>query len=435
MGKYDEIQVHEKPPLHIALPLGLQHLFAMFGSTVLVPILFGVNPATILLMNGVGTLLYLFITKGQIPAYLGSSFAFISPVLLVLGKYNGLDGYGYVLGGFLAVGVVLTIVGVIIKLVGTAWIDIIFPPAAMGAIVAVIGLELVPVAANMAGWIAPPAPEDAINWVMDPKAATVALLTLVITVVFWVTLRGFLKIIPILLGLISGYIIAAIPYFGLVTFGAVTDASWVAMPELYRIQFDWSAIIIILPAALVLIPEHIGHLFVTGNIVKKDLMKEPGLDRSFIGNGVSTIISSFFGSTPNTTYGENIGVLAITRVYSTYVIGLAAVLAIFLSFSGKLSALISSIPVPVMGGISMLLFGIIAASGIRMLVEAKVDYSKSQNLILTCIVLVVGISGVILDINIKDFQITLTGMGLATVVAIFLGIFFKLLDVFKLSNE
>lgn len=423
-----EIQVHERPPLSQTVPLGLQHLFAMFGSTVLVPILFGVNPATILLMNGIGTILYLFITKGKIPAYLGSSFAFISPVLVVLDRYHGDEGFSYALGGFLAVGIVLTLVGILIKAIGVKWIDIVFPPAAMGAIVAVIGLELVPVAAEMAGWIAP---EDAApgEWSMNLVDATVAALTLIITIVFWVTLRGFLKIIPILLGIISGYIISAL--FGILDLSSVDQAAWVALPELYTIKFDISAILIILPAALVLLPEHIGHLFVTSNIVGKDLTKDPGLDRSFIGNGVSTIISSFFGSTPNTTYGENIGVLAITRVYSTFVIGTAAVFAIILSFSGKLSAVISSIPTPVMGGISLLLFGIIAASGIRMLVESQIDYSKSQNLILTCIVLVIGISGA--TVQIKD--VALTGMGLATVVAILLGLFFKLLDVLKLSNE
>lgn len=427
MAKYDEIQVHERPPLHQSVPLGLQHLFAMFGSTVLVPILFGVNPATILLMNGIGTLLYLLITKGQIPAYLGSSFAFISPVLVVLGKYNGNDGFGYALGGFLIVGIVLTVVGIIVKFAGTNWIDVIFPPAAMGAIVAVIGLELVPVAANMAGWI-PPA-DAGKDWTMDIPTATVALLTLLITIIFWVTLRGFLKIIPILLGIISGYIIAY--FFGMLDFKLVHEASWLSTPEFYTMKFDWSAVFIILPAALVLIPEHIGHLFVTSNIVGKDLMKEPGLDRSFIGNGISTIVSSFFGSTPNTTYGENIGVLAITRVYSTWVIGMAAIMSIVLSFIGKLAALIQSIPTPVMGGISLLLFGIIAASGIRMLVEAKVDYSQSQNLILTCVVLVIGISGA----SVKIGEVALTGMGLATVVAIILGLFFKLLEVLNLSNE
>lgn len=432
MAKYDEIQVDQRLPLLKSLPLSLQHLFAMFGSTVLVPILFGINPAIILLMNGVGTLLYIFITKGKIPAYLGSSFAFISPVTVVMGKYTGLEGYGYALGGFLAVGIVLSLVAWIVKVAGTAWLDIIFPPAAMGAIVAVIGLELVPVAANMAGWI-PDEGVDPNSWTMDPTSATVALLTLIITIICWVTLRGFLKIIPILIGIISGYIIAF--FFGILDLSTVKDAAWISLPEYYQIKFDWSAIIVILPAALVLIPEHIGHLFVTGNIVRKDLTKDPGLDRSLAGNGISTIISSFVGSTPNTTYGENIGVLAITRVYSTWIIGLAAVIAIILSFSGKLAALIMSIPTPVMGGISILLFGIIAASGIRMLVESKIDYSRSQNLILTCVVLVVGISGAAINIAIGDVELELTGMGLSTIIAIILALFFKLLDILKLSNE
>lgn len=427
MATPKEIQVHERPPLQQSIPLGLQHLFAMFGSTVLVPILFGVNPATVLLMNGIGTIIYLFITKGKIPAYLGSSFAFISPVIVVLGKYQGDEGYSYALGGFFLVGLVLTIVGIIVRFAGTKWIDVLFPPAAMGAIVAVIGLELVPVAAEMAGWI-PPADAGA-DWSMDPKAATVALLTLVVTIIFWVTLRGFLKIIPILLGIISGYVIAWL--FDLLNFEAVHDASWFTLPEFYTMKFDLSAMLIILPAALVLIPEHIGHLFVTSNIVGKDLMKDPGLDRSFIGNGVSTMLSSFFGSTPNTTYGENIGVLAITRVYSTWVLGIAAIMAIILSFLGKLAAMIQSIPTPVMGGISLLLFGIIAASGIRMLVEAKIDYSKSQNLILTCVVLVIGISGASIQLG----DVSLTGMGLATIVAILLSAFFKILEVLNLSNE
>ncbi|MCM3742324.1 uracil permease [Oceanobacillus luteolus] len=418
--KHREIGVDERLPLIQSFPLSLQHLFAMFGSTVLVPILFGVDPATILLMNGIGTLLYIFITKGKIPAYLGSSFAFISPVTVVLTQGGG---YGAALGGFFVVGLVLVIVGLIVKFAGTNWIDVIFPPAAMGAIVAVIGLELVPVAADMAGLIAAP------DTPRDTTAITVSLLTLGATIVYWVTMRGFLKIIPILLGIVTGYVIATI--YGIVDYTAVKEAAWIQMPTYYQIEFNWSDILIILPAALVLIPEHIGHLVVTGNIVKKDLVKDPGLDRSLFGNGISTMISSFFGSTPNTTYGENIGVLAITKVYSTWVIGGAALIAVILSFCGKLAALISSIPTPVMGGISLLLFGIIAVSGLRMLVEAKIDYSNSQNVILTCVVLGIGVSGASLDIG----TVGLTGMGLATVVAIVVSLFFKLLDILKLSNE
>lgn len=420
-----EIQVHERLPFWESLPLSFQHLFAMFGSTVLVPVIFGVDPATILLMNGIGTLLYILITKGKIPAYLGSSFAFISPVTIVLERFGGIEGYGYALGGFLAVGLVLTLTGWLISKVGTKWLDIIFPPAAMGAIVAVIGLELVPVAARMAGLISDGSPD----WKMDPKVVTVSLLTLAITIICWVTLRGFLGIIPILIGIVAGYIIAFA--FGLVNMEQVEQAKFFAFPTFYSIKFDLSAILTILPAALVLIPEHIGHLVVTGNIVKKDLVKDPGLHRSLMGNGVSTILSSLFGSTPNTTYGENIGVLGITRVYSVWVIGGAAIIAILLSFFGKISALISTIPDAVMGGISLLLFGIIAASGMRMLVESQVDYNKSRNLILTTVVLVIGISGASITLG----KVTLSGMGLATVVAIILSLFFKLLDLLKLSNE
>ncbi|GGN67065.1 uracil permease [Oceanobacillus indicireducens] len=418
--KQREIGVDERLPFMQSLPLSLQHLFAMFGSTVLVPILFGVDPATILLMNGFGTLLYIFITKGKIPAYLGSSFAFISPVTVVLTQGGG---YGAALGGFFVVGAVLVLIGLIVKFAGTSWIDFIFPPAAMGAIVAVIGLELVPTAADMAGLIA------AQDEPRDTTAITVALLTLGATIIYWVTMRGFLKIIPILLGIVTGYIIATI--YGIVDYTAVKEAAWIQMPTYYKIEFNWADILIILPAALVLIPEHIGHLVVTGNIVKRDLVKDPGLDRSLLGNGISTMISSLFGSTPNTTYGENIGVLAITRVYSTWIIGGAAITAIILSFCGKLAALISSIPTPVMGGISLLLFGIIAVSGLRMLVEAQIDYNNSQNVILTCVVLGIGISGASINIG----SVALTGMGLATIVAIIISIFFRLLDVLKLSNE
>ncbi|MBT2600706.1 MULTISPECIES: uracil permease [Oceanobacillus] len=415
-----EIQVDERLPLLQSLPLSLQHLFAMFGSTVLVPILFGVDPATILLMNGIGTLLYIFITKGKIPAYLGSSFAFISPVTMVITEGGG---YGAALGGFFVVGLVLVIIGLIVRYAGTSWIDVIFPPAAMGAIVAVIGLELVPTAADMAGLL----PQADVP--RDTTAILVSLITLSATIIYWVTMRGFLKIIPILLGIITGYAVATM--FGIVDFGAVREASWIQMPTYYQIEFNWSDILIILPAALVLVPEHIGHLVVTGNIVKKDLVKEPGLDRSLFGNGFSTMISSFLGSTPNTTYGENIGVLAISKVYSTWVIGGAAIIAVLLSFCGKLAALISSIPTPVMGGISLLLFGIIAVSGLRMLVEQQIDYNKSQNLILTCVVLAIGVSGASINIG----SVELKGMGLATIVAIVISLFFKLLDVLKLSNE
>jgi uracil permease len=401
------IPVDKRLPLLETIPLSLQHLFAMFGSTVLVPILFKVNPATILLFNGIGTILYLFICRGKIPAYLGSSFAFLSPVFLVLAQYS----YEAALGGFIVVGVVFCIVGLIVRAIGTSWIDVIFPPAAMGAIVAVIGLELMPTAAGMAGLTAE---------TPDSTTIMVSVLTLAITVFASVAFRGFLSIIPILLGVVGGYIIAC--FAGLVDWSIVAKAPWFALPTIYTPTFDLGAILIILPAALVVIAEHIGHLIVTGNIVGSDLTKDPGLDRSIFGNGLSTIISGFFGSTPNTTYGENIGVLAITKVYSTWVIGGAAIFAILLSCFGKLAAAIQSIPTPVMGGVSMLLFGVIAASGIRILVEGKVDYNKPTNLLLTSIVMGLGVSTASITIG----TVTLKGMALATVVAIILSLAFRI---------
>ncbi|AGL00423.1 uracil permease [Desulfoscipio gibsoniae] len=421
------IQVHERLPLLQTLPLSLQHLFAMFGATVLVPILFDVDPATVLLFNGIGTLLYLVICKGAIPAYLGSSFAFISPLLVVLPKY----GYEAALGGFIAVGLVFCAVALIISVAGTRWIDVIFPPAAMGAIVAVIGLELAPVAAEMAGLNVEK---------LDPAVITVSLFTLAVTILGSVLFRGFLAIIPILIGIVSGYILAL--FMGMVdtsfmaaytnkeSFKELLEALFVK-PTFYRPEFNPAAIAVVLPAALVVIAEHIGHLFVTSNIVGKDLAKEPGLHRSLLGNGLSTAISGFFGSTPNTTYGENIGVLAITKVYSVWVIGGAAIFAILLSFIGILADIIKSIPSAVMGGVSLLLFGVIAASGIRMLVEAKVDYNKARNLILTSVVLIVGVSGAHIEIG----AVTLQGMGLATVVAILLSLAFRLFDALGLTED
>ena len=410
------IDTTERPPLLTTIPLSLQHLFAMFGSTVLVPILFHVNPATVLLFNGIGTLFYLILCKGKIPAYLGSSFAFLSPVFLVLSQYS----YEAALGGFIVVGIVFCIVSFIVHTIGTSWIDVIFPPASMGAIVAVIGLELMPTAANMAGLTG----ENT-----DTTVIFVSIATLAITIFASMAFRGFLSIIPILIGVVAGYVIAFT--VGIVDLSHVESAPWFAIPTIYTPEFDLRAILIILPASIVVIVEHIGHLIVTGNIVGRNLAKDPGLDRSLLGNGVSTIFSGFFGSTPNTTYGENIGVLAITKVYSTWVIGGAAIFAILLSCLGKLAALIQSIPVPVMGGVSMLLFGVIAASGIRILVEAKVDYNNPMNLLLTSIVMGVGVSTASLTIG----TVTLRGMALATVIAIILSISFRIILALRRSEQ
>ena len=410
------IQVEERPPLLLNIPLSLQHLFAMFGATVLVPFLFKVNPTTCLFMNGIGTLLYLFLTKGKIPSYLGSSFAFISPVMVIIAS----SGYSAAQSGFIVFGLLFLLFSIIIKFAGTSWIDVIFPPAAMGAIIAVIGLELAPTAAGMAGLTG-----DAI----DPKNVMVSMFTLAVTVVGTVAFRSFLAIIPVLFGVICGYVFAF--FLGMVDFTPVANAPWLQVPSFYQPTFDLNAILIIAPAALVVLAEHIGHLLVTGNVVGRDLIKDPGLSRSLFADGCSNILSGFFGATPNTTYGENIGVMAITKVYSVWVIGGAAVMAILLSFIGKLAELIRGIPVPVMGGVCLLLFGVIAASGLRVLVERKVDYSKSSNLVMTSVIMIVGMSGAKLTFG----SITVQGMVLATLIAIVMSLTFRLFDKFNLLRK
>jgi len=416
------IDVEERLPILQTIPLSLQHLFAMFGATVLVPFLFKVNPATCLLLNGVGTLIYLFVAKGRIPAYLGSSFAFISPVFAVMAA--GL-GYGAAQGGFVVFGLLFILLSQVVRVAGTRWIDIIFPPAAMGAIVAIIGLELAPVATNMAGLTTGPA----VLGMSVHHALIISLATLAVTILASVLLRGFLAVIPVLLGVIAGYLLAL--GLGVVDLSAVHVAPWFQVPTLYAPTFKLQAILIILPAALVVLAEHVGHLVVTGNIVGRDLIKDPGLHRSLLGDGISNVLSGFCGATPNTTYGENIGVMAITKVYSVWVIGGTAIIAILVSFSGKLAAVIRSIPVPVMGGVCILLFGVIAAAGIRMLIERKVDYTKSRNLILTSVVLISGISGAAVKLG----TVELKGMALGTVVAIVLSLLFWGFDRFGLSND
>jgi len=419
------IQVEEKVPLLQGIPLSFQHLFAMFGASVLVPSLFKIDPAIVLLMNGIGTLIYLVLCKGKAPAFLGSSFAFLSPVFVVLGANPEMWGanYSLALGGFIASGLIFCAVALIIWKFGSEWIKVVLPPATMGPIVALIGLELAGVATNMAGITREAG--AAINM----NAIIVSVVTLLVVAFGSILFKGFMAIIPVLTGIIVGYATAIA--MGMVSFDALAAAPIFAAPTVYIPKFDINAILIIIPASLVVISEHIGHLVVTGNIVGRDLTKDPGLHRSLLGDGISTALSGFCGSVPTTTYGENIGVMAITRVYSVWVIGGAAIISITLAFVGKLSALIQSIPVPVMGGICILLFGVIAASGVRMLVESKVDYSKPSNLTLTAIVLIVGISGAAVNIG----TVQLKGMALATVVGMILSLLFHFLDKWGLTNQ
>ncbi|UYZ38833.1 uracil permease [Clostridium beijerinckii] len=416
------IDVKEKVSLKRAIPLSIQHLFAMFGASVLVPLIFKIDPTTVLFFNGIGTLLYAFITKKSIPAYLGSSFAFISPVLLL---YSQGDDFQTIQGGFVFVGISFSIIAIIVGYTGMGWINKLFPPAAMGSIITIIGLELASNAADQAGFPVglSNSPTLNITWVI------VSMVTLATVILCNILLKGFLKVIPILIGVVVGYITAF--FMGLVDFSTINNANYFVLPNIKVAHFSLNAILTILPATFVVIAEHVGHLKVTSSIVGRDLSKDPGLHRSLLGDGLSTIISGMFGSVPTTTYGENIGVLALTKVYSVYVICGAGLVSILLGFSGKMSALISTIPTPVIGGISFLLFGTIATSGLRTFIEEKVDFSKSRNLILTSVIFIVGLSGIKLTLG----TIELKGMGLATVVAMVLSISFMIFDKLGIMNE
>lgn len=418
----DSIDVNEKIPLVKAIPLSIQHLFAMFGASVLVPLIFKIDPTTVLFFNGIGTLLYAFITKRKIPAYLGSSFAFISPVLLLYSQ-----GYDFqtIQGGFVITGIVFSLIAVIVGYTGIGWINKLFPPAAMGSIITIIGLELASSAADMAGFPVggSNSPTMNITWVI------VSMVTLVTVILCNVLLRGFLKVIPLLIGVIVGYITSC--FMGLVDFSTVSNASFFVLPNIKVAHFNINAILTILPATFVVVAEHVGHLKVTSSIVGKDFMKDPGLHKSLLGDGLSTIISGMFGSVPTTTYGENIGVMALTKVYSVYVICGAGLISVILGFSGKMSALITTIPTPVIGGVSFLLFGTIAVSGLRTFIEEKVDFAKSRNLILASVIFIVGLSGIKLTIGAFEIK----GMGLATLVAIVLSISFIIFDKLVIMNE
>jgi uracil permease len=416
------VDVDEKLSLLKTVPLSLQHLCAMFGATILVPIQFGINPAIALLMNGIGTLLYTILTKGKIPAYLGSSFAFIAPVLLIMSAHGG---FAYAQTGFIFFGIFFMIISFIIKRVGVKWIDVVMPPAVMGSVVAVIGLELAPVAAQSAGLIPDP------NLGVNGQAVFVSVFTLLVGVMGTVVFRRFLKVIPILIAVVAGYSLSL--YMGMVDTKLIAAASWFAIPHFQAPKFSFDAIFIIAPACLVVLAEHISHLIVTGNVVGRDLIKERGLANSLFADGLTNIISGFAGSPPNTTYGENIGVLAITRVFSIWVIRGAAIIAILLSCIGKVAAAIQAIPGPVMGGITMLLYGTIAISGIRMLVESRVDFSKNYNMVLAAVTFGIGVSGATIKLGTSGVE--LKGMAFAAVAGVLLSLVFYILGKLGLLNE
>lgn len=411
------------------LTLSLQHLFAMFGATILVPYLVGLSPAIALISSGLGTIAFLIITKFQVPAYLGSSFAFITPIIAV--KAGGGPGAAMI-GTFLA-GLVYGLVALVIKKAGYRWIMRLLPPVVVGPIIIVIGLSLAGVAVGMAKNIPGTTDFSLIHF-------SAALVTLAATIVFSIYGKGMLSMIPILGGIVVGYMYSLA--IGIVDFSIVKEADWFAMPDFiipfvhYDVSISWKLVMLMVPVAIVTLSEHIGHQLVLSKVVGRDYIKEPGLHRSILGDGMATMISGLIGGPPKTTYGENIGVLAITRVYSVYVLLGAAIIATVFGFIGKITALISSIPTPVMGGVSILLFGIIASSGLRMLVDSKIDFGNTRNLVVSSVILVIGIGGVI-HVS-ESFEVP--GMALAA----FIGVILNLVlpgrpeieeDMFKVETE
>lgn len=403
------LDVDERPEFGQWVGLSLQHMFSMFGSTVLVPILVGLNPGIALFSSGVGTLMYLLITRHKIPAYMGSSFSFIVPMMALMKS----TGYPGIAQGTIAVGCVYLLVSLIVTMIGSDWIDHVLPPIVVGPIVMVIGLSLASTAAK----------DATMNGThYDLRYFAVAMLTLLVTIAFNMFCKSFLGLIPILLGIVCGYVIACL--FGIVDLAPVAAAHWFSLPDFqvpfvnYQPHFYWGAILSMAPIAFVTMTEHMGHIMVLNELTERNYFKDPGLNHTLAGDGTASIIAGFVGGPPVTSYGENIGVLAITRVHSVYVLAGAALFAVFFSFVGKLSALIESIPGPVIGGISFLLFGVIASSGLRVMIEDQIDFNKKRNLMISSVILVIGIGNAYLKLG----QYQFSGLAVAAVLGIVLNL-------------
>ncbi len=396
--------VNEKPAILKWIPLSFQHLFAMFGATVLVPYLTGLDPSTALFTSGLGTLIFILCTGGQVPAYLGSSFAFIAVIQFVSKEY----GVAYAMGGAIMVGLVYCLFAFLISKIGTKWLDKILPPVVIGSIIIVIGLGLAPTAIDMA--MTGGTGQYNITYLL------IAGVTLAIAIVTSVFSQGFLSVIPVLVGIIGGYLFSLL--IGEVQLESVAQANWFGLMKFVTPKFNFNAILAFLMVSMVTIAEHLGDVLVLSKVAGENFYKKPGLHRTLLGDGLATSVAAFFGGPPNTTYGENIGVMAISRVYSVWVVGGAAVMAITLSFFRKFGALIQSIPVPVMGGISIMLFGVIASSGLRTLVESGIDYGDKRNLLISSVILVLGIGGAKIEIG----NFSLQGMALAALVGILLNL-------------
>ena len=409
--------IDEMPPIRESIILAFQHLFAMFGATILVPILVnaaaGKEVLTIpvaLVTSGIGTLIYILCTKGKSPVYLGSSFAFIVPVAAAYTK----AGIAGAMTGIMAVGLIYIIVAIIIKFAGKDWLEKLLPPVVIGPMIMIIGLGLAPSAISQIGL----ASGTDLEW----KVVVVAAVSFLTTAVVMTKAKGFFKIIPFLVGIIVGYIVAVC--LGMIDFKPVAEASWFSLPK-FRIVFkdyklNFAALMTIAPIALVTMCEHIGDHTSLSNIIGRDLIKEPGLDRTLLGDGIATFVAGALGGPANTTYGENTSVVGLTKVASVKVIGLAAIFAIVIGFLGKFTAIVATIPNAVLGGVSLLLYGFIAVNGLKVLIKNQVNFEEAKNVIVASSMLVLGLGGAAVSIVSGDLSLTISGMSLAAIIGILL---------------
>ncbi len=377
--------------------VGVQFMFVAFGSTVLVPLLVGFDPAIALLAAGLGTLLFHGVTKGKVPIYLGSSFAFIAPIV----KATELYGMPGMFCGLVAVGAVYLLMSLLVKLFGISFIKKLFPPIVIGPVIMLIGLSLAGTGVNMASQ----------NW-------TLALISLLVAIACSIWGKGIIKLIPVFFGAIAGYIAALIFFRSGMDFTALADAKWFALPHFAKMSFSWQAIVFMAPVAIAPIIEHVGDIYAISEIAGKDFIKDPGLHRTMMGDGLACMLAAFLGGAPVTTYSEVTGAVSLTKATDPACMRIAAISAIIVSLIGKVGAAIQTIPQAVLGGIMLLLFGSIAAVGINNMVKAKIDMNKTRNLIIASIILTVGIGGAVISFG----KFSLAGIGLASIVGVILNL-------------
>lgn len=377
------------------LVVGIQFLFVAFGATVLVPLLVGIDPSIALFSAGIGTLIFHLITKGQVPVFLGSSFAFIAPIVEAT-KLFGLAG---TLGGLIAVGAVYIFMSALIKAWGLRFIEYLFPSVVVGPVIMVIGLSLASVGVKMASS----------NWII----ALISLFTAVIVVIYT---RGLIKLIPIFMGIIVGYIAGAV--LGVIDYTPITEASWIKLPEFTMPTWNWNAILYMIPVAIAPLIEHVGDMYAIGAVANKDFVKKPGLHRTMFGDGLATSIAAFIGSVPNTTYSEVTGAISLTKITNPKILRISAIVAILFSIIGKISGFLRSIPESVLGGIMLLLFGLIAGVGVQTLIDSKANLTKTRNQVIVSLILTVGIGGAKLTFG----NFVLEGIGLASITGVVLNL-------------